>query len=122
MKTTEERIQAYRQAYAGKKLLEKYSLETYGIWRIRGEDPNADLHGPHHQPDLGIFEGRLIDVIEYAVDHHNFWQWGAGGDIEYIGPSIPKIDNQSNKYRKILEKEARDLEERLMQVNKELGR
>lgn len=51
---------------------------------FEGEDPNCDFGGSHYQPELGTVEGRLEDVIRYAVKLPNFYTWGAGGDIEKI--------------------------------------
>jgi hypothetical protein len=70
-----------RSSYSGKRLLEKHSLNETGTWRIRGEDPNCDFGGHHHNPDLGTVEGRLEDVIRYAVGVSGFYTWGHGGDI-----------------------------------------
>lgn len=63
------------------KLLKEHTLEEYGIWKIYGEDPNADYFGSHSQPFLGKVEGKLIEVINYATKLHGFFQWGAGGEI-----------------------------------------
>ena len=68
-------------SYSGKKLLAKHSLNEVGTWRIRGEDPNCDFGGAHYQPELGTVEGRLEDVIRYAVKLPDFYTWGNGGDI-----------------------------------------
>lgn len=70
-----------RTSYSGKKLLVKHSLNEVGTWRIRGEDPNCDFGGAHYQPELGTVEGRLEDVIRYAVKLPGFYTWGGGGDI-----------------------------------------
>jgi len=71
----------YLDTYNGRKLLEKHSLSEYGVWQIKGEDPNCDMGGIHYQPDLGYVEGTLEKVIRHAVELSNFWQWGGGGDI-----------------------------------------
>lgn len=71
-------------SYAGRKLLEKHDLVEYGIWTVRGEDPNPDMGGSHFQPFLGVFEGHLDHVIEAAVKLDRFWSWGGGGTIEKI--------------------------------------
>jgi hypothetical protein len=68
-------------SYSGKKLLAKHSLKEVGIWRIRGEDPNCDMGGAHYMTELGTVEGKLEDVIRYAVKIPNFYTWGSGGDI-----------------------------------------
>ena len=39
----EEAFKQYTEvSYYGRRLLEKYSLDTYGVWDIFGEDPNCD--------------------------------------------------------------------------------
>lgn len=76
-------------SYSGKKLLEKHSIDDYGMWKILGEDPNCDFGGHHHNPDLGTVEGRLDDVIRYAVSLDRFFTWGSGGDIVKI--SVKKV-------------------------------
>ncbi len=73
-----------RSSYSGKKLLEKHTLSEYGMWRIKGEDPNCDLGGHHYQPDLGTVEGYLEDVIKHAVALPDFYTWGSGGDITKV--------------------------------------
>lgn len=79
----------YINSYAGKKLLEEHSLSEDGTWHIRGEDPNCDLGGVHHNPSLGYIKGKLSDVIHAAVDMKGFWTWGGGGIISKSQP--PKV-------------------------------
>jgi hypothetical protein len=67
--------------YAGKRLLEKHSLDEEGYWKMLGEDPNCDMGGSHHQPDLGTYFGTLQKVLEIAVQHSDWAAWGGGGDI-----------------------------------------
>lgn len=62
----------------------KYPLSTYGVWHVRGEDPNCDMGGAHHQPSLGYFEGTLEQVLRHAVMLPGFWQWGGGGDATLV--------------------------------------
>jgi len=102
MSTKQSAYDRYMQTYSGKQLLEKYPLSQEGTWQIRGEDPNCDLGGHHYQPDLGLVQGKLQDIIEYAVDLNGFWQWGSGGDIKLIDPP-KKINPDANKQRKILQ-------------------
>lgn len=69
----------------GQMLLSKgYSLSEFGLWQVKGEDPNCDLGGSHINPDLGIFEGTLKDALIYAVSHKGFYQWGAGGYVTKV--------------------------------------
>ena len=112
-------FQHYTQTtYYGKRLLENHSLNESGMWQIFGEDPNCELAGPHHMPDLGIVEGKLKDVIEHAVNLSSFWCWGGGGEIRKLG-SIPKIS--ANARTTALKEEALRLKERLMEIDKELS-
>lgn len=80
----ETNYRKYLNTYAGKRLLENHSLEEYGTWEIRGEDPNCDFGGHHHQPHLGTVEGTLEEVIKYGANLGNFWQWGGGGDFRKV--------------------------------------
>ena len=68
-------------SYEGTKLLQKHSLEQYGVWEVYGEDPNCDLGGSHYQPNLGKVECTLEKAIHWAVEQPGFWQWGGGGSI-----------------------------------------
>lgn len=78
--------------YNGKKLLAKHTLDEYGLWEVRGEDPNCDLGGHHHEPMIGVVEGKLRDVILWSVVHPIFWQWGSGGSIsKYVTTTSIKI-------------------------------
>jgi hypothetical protein len=60
----------------------------YGVWQVKGEDPNCDYGGHHHQPSLGYFEGTFLDVCEHALTLSNFFTWGAGGDVVKAGSDI----------------------------------
>ena len=72
------------RTYAGKQLLSKHSLDEKGLWKVKGEDPNCDMGGSHHQPDLGVVEGTLQEALEYGLAHKDFYSWGGGGDFEKI--------------------------------------
>lgn len=84
-----KRYTDYLKTYNGSKLVKNHSLSESGQWQIYGEDPNCDLGGYHHQPNLGTVEGVLKDVIQYAVELKSFWTWGGGGEIRKI--NIQKI-------------------------------
>lgn len=81
-------LERYQSTYACQELLKKYSLFSEGTWKVLGEDPNCDLGGSHHQPNLGLFKGTLKKVLERAVDLPGFWQWGAGGTIEKVNEPV----------------------------------
>lgn len=105
--------------YSGKRLLEQYSLTETGLWLIRGEDPNCDWGGFHHQPILGYREGVLRDVIEEAVEMGGFWQWGSGGSIEKV--SVKRASPEIAKARKELAAKRDRLQAQIEAINKELG-
>lgn len=111
----------YLKTYAGRELLKKFSLEQTGIWKIKGEDPNCDFGGHHYQPDLGLVEGTLRDAIMYGANLKQFWQWGAGGNFEFVGETIPKVDGNSVEVLEALREEQKKLEERLAEVKRQLG-
>lgn len=66
-------------------------LKAYGQFRVTGEDGNADLAGPHHEPVLAILEGPLWAVINEAVTLKGFYAWGRGGKIVPYKPREVKI-------------------------------
>lgn len=75
------KLSQYMKSYSYNSLMKHYSLDDYGVWQIRGEDPNCDFGGHHHEPLLETVEGKLEDVIKYGVELPRFWQWGAGGSF-----------------------------------------
>ncbi len=78
------------RSFVRNRLLAVFPPEEIGVWRIRGEDPNCDMGGYHHMPDLGTFEGRYRDVVEYAINLPRFFEWGSGGDIQKASKPIVK--------------------------------
>ena len=104
----------FMKTYSGTHL--KWPLDTDGVWQVFGEDPNCDMGGPHYNPDLGIYEGKLSDVIRAAVELPGFWQWGGGGDFRLV-----KIKSVSDISRKLeLNAELKDLKKRMSEIEKEL--
>jgi hypothetical protein len=117
-KIEQSALERFRNTYSGKALLGKYPLTETGLWRIRGEDPNCDMGGNHYQPDLGVVDGTLVDVIEYAVGLDKFWTWGGGGDITLV--EVKKVDSFANKRRAEMVETLRDLEARVKELQSEL--
>ncbi len=110
----------YLNTYSGRNLLEKYSLDQEGLWKIRGEDPNCDMGGSHIMPELDIVEGKLKDVIEYGVELSSFWQWGGGGDFTLMSKP-KKINPVENKRRAELKNRLAQLEDEMRKIKQELG-
>lgn len=80
----------------------------YGIWEVKGEDPNCDFAGPHREPSLGLFEGFYEDVFEYATTLNAWCAWGAGGHV---------YSHSNEKIIKIKSKRERKLEKITEQTN-----
>lgn len=104
------------------RLLSEYPRDKDGSWRILGEDPNCDWGGHHHQPDLGTYQGRYEDIVDYALNLEGFFTWGAGGDIREvvmrkITPDVLKETRKINKELEELEKQKKKLTERLEYLN-----
>lgn len=118
-KTPNSKLEQFKTTYSYKELIKKHSLSEEGTWKVLGEDPNADFGGQHFEPDLGMFEGKLEDIIAYAVTLSSFWSWGAGGTIEKVGKPI-KITAESNAARVRAQKKVDELEEMLAQARNEL--
>lgn len=109
-------IKDIENLYFYKELIKKYKQTDTGVWRIRGEDSNCDFGGYHHMPELAIVEGRLIDVINAAINMPGFWTWGGGGDITPV-----KIDSITDMAKKAdLNKEKNALLERIAEIDQEL--
>lgn len=70
--------------YSGRSLLKNHSLEEYGVWEIRGEDPNCDFGGYHHEPYLDTVECTLEKAIKYAITLDRWFTWGSGGSIKKV--------------------------------------
>lgn len=60
---------------------DSYLPGEYGVWQVKGEDPNCDMGGHHHEPSLGYFEGTFKDVCEHALTLNGFFSWGGGGRV-----------------------------------------
>ncbi len=110
--------QFLKVCYSGRTLLENHTLDEYGIWQVYGEDPNCDFGGHHHQPELGVYEGILRDVVALAVELPGFWQWGSGGDI--LKRNISKIDRTTIQVRNKKREELKELEAKVAALKKEL--
>jgi len=96
MKHKSDTFKKYIQnLYSGRELLKKHNLTEYGTWHIKGEDPNCDWGGSHHEPDLGYFTGTLEDCIKYAIELPNFWTWGAGGRIFTGKPTMASAEAEA---------------------------
>ena len=74
------------ESYLSNSYKPDYDPEEQGTWDVYGEDPNCDLGGQHHQPFLGRYEGRFIDVLAKATSLRGFYTWGGGGTIKKHNP------------------------------------
>lgn len=115
----ESAYERYLKTWSGQQLLKKHSLNETGTWKILGEDPNCDMGGHHYQPELGLYEGKLEDVVRYGVELPRFWNWGGGGDFIKLEKAV-KIDSTSVAARDALLKKKAALKEELAKIEKEL--
>jgi hypothetical protein len=76
--------QRYENTREYERLLETNSLSDFENWMIQGENPNPDFSSSPYNPILRFVEGKLDDVINFAVSLDGFWQWGSGGRITKI--------------------------------------
>lgn len=115
MQKKSNNFERYMKTYSGQRI-PRTDLDRVAFWEIRGEDPNCDMGGHHHQPYLGTVQGRLREVIEYAVELPGFWQWGGGGDFREV--KVQTISDMAK--RADLLKEKADLEARLKEIDNQL--
>lgn len=97
----------------GSDLLKKHNLFKSGTWQIFSEDPNCDYH---HRISLGFVEGKLADIVEYAVNLPGFW--GVGDSIEEV--IVTKITPDTN-HRTELTKKKQQLQQQFNNIKAELG-
>jgi hypothetical protein len=104
---------------AKERLLEEHPSNKESIWKILGEDGNADFVGSHTQPDLGTYQGKYIDVVEFALEEPGFFAWGFGGDIKEV--QVHPINDSIREKIKTLQTELNELEERKVEIVKQLN-
>lgn len=103
------------------RLLKDHPANEFGTWRILGEDPNCDLGGAHHEPELETVTGTYQNVVDYAITLRGFFQWGGGGRIVKMPNFHKNVDNIVNNPKiKALEVEREKLQARLKEIEKEL--
>jgi hypothetical protein len=85
---TQSKFEQFQKTNSYNELVRDRKLDEEGIWQVYGEDAK-DLGGSYQPPFLGLFSGKLIDVICYAVELPRFWEWGPGGAIKKLGEPIP---------------------------------
>lgn len=78
------RIPKRKAEYIAKSKLSSSALSVYGVYEVRGEDPNCDMGGYHHEPYLGTVEGTLDEAIEWAVAQDGWEAWGGGGSVKLV--------------------------------------
>jgi hypothetical protein len=117
-----DRLADFQNSWSYKHILEDHSLDEYGIWQVFGEDSNCDMGGSHYMPELGLYEGKLADVIAIAVELPNFWQWGSGGDIRKSKVVKPiKVDAETNAKRDAIKQKIANLNANLKMAQDELA-
>lgn len=116
-----DRLADYQNSWAYKRITKEHSLDETGIWEVFGEDSNCDMGGSHHMPSLGMYEGKLRDVIAVAVELPSFWQWGGGGDVRKTKVIKPiKVDAETNAKRDAIKQKIANLNANLKMAQDEL--
>ena len=100
----------------GQKLIKEYSLDAYGTWNVLGADSNCDFGGSHHMPYLGIFQGKLTDVIDIAVAMPGFWSWGSG-EIKRV--VVQNVEDKRFRRRKEIREQIEALREQIESLEDE---
>lgn len=90
---------------------------TYGIWEVRGADPNCDFGGSHYTPLIGHYEGTFEDVYNLALTKPSTRGWG-GFEAEIKLIQVVKVDSESVFRQKKLLEEKSQLEARLKDIEK----
>lgn len=108
-------------SYVRDRLLKAHGPDETGAWHIYGEDPNCDLGGPHHEPYLGVVEGKYSEVVEHALKMPHFFTWGGGGRIDKA--MIEKITyaEPPKPTKKQLRAEKKRLQKRIQEIDAELN-
>lgn len=86
----EAKLVSFQNGHHYKNLIKKHNLEDIAVWQVFGEDNSYG--GPFDGqsiPDLGLYKGKLKDVIKEVVILPRFWSWGGGGRI--VLASKPKV-------------------------------
>lgn len=117
---SQSKYEQYTKTYSGRELLKNHFLSETGIWQVLGEDPNCDYTGSHHNPELGVFDGTLDDVIRLAVELPEFWQWGAGGKIKKL--TIVKVDPLATAHIADIREKIKELDALKKQLESDLAK
>jgi hypothetical protein len=96
-----DNLDRFKRSFSYKSLIQKHDLQEVGFWNVRAEGSTTDL---------GTYEGKLEDILAYAVLLPRFWTWG-GGDITKV--EVIKIDSSSIPELIEAQKKVEDLEEEL---------
>lgn len=99
-------------------LLGKHPSDRFGLWEIRGEDPNCDLGGSHHMPLLTRVEGEYAEAVELAVSLDGFFNWGPGGSVELV--EFAKLEKGTAARLRALQEQRTKLRLELDEVETEL--
>jgi hypothetical protein len=105
------------------RLLENYNAEEQGTWNIFGEDQNAELTGPHHEPKLVVVSGTYKNVVEYALTLNDFFSWGRGGRIQKktCQSKLTNVDLLVKPKVLVLEAERKKLQSRIWEIENEIS-
>lgn len=106
---TEKHIDQARQ-----RLLKAHHAYAYGVWEVISEHQGAECQLSGIK--LGYFEGHYKDIVEFAVKHPRFYNYGRGGIVNKI--YILSIADMQSQMQLLEEKE--ELERKLVEINTKL--
>jgi len=127
-----KKVIAYLRRAKKDSLLESYSIEEKGFYKIVGGSRGD--YG--HREDVGIYRGRYIDVVAEAVQLYDFYaDWCSTDDPDncnhgyvekYEQDPVVKVRVNQGLVKLInmfqgFEKEKKGLEKRLAKINKAVG-
>jgi len=77
----------------GSQLVKEYGLDCVKVWEVFGEDNSyGGMFDRPDVPSLGLYKGKLREVIAVAVMTPRWFSWGGGGKIRpYHAPKRPRI-------------------------------
>lgn len=101
-----------------RRLQAQHPDNPFGLWEIRGEDPNCDFGGHHHEPLLTRIEGNYFDAVELALSLTGFFSWGGGGSIKKV--EFARLPPGSMARIEALREKRRALTDDLKKVDEEL--
>lgn len=109
-------LEDFKRSYSYANLIAKHSLQEFGFWKIfEGNRSPDSTSGP-----LVVVDGKLCDVIQYAVSIPEFSQRGNFGSIKRI--KVLRVDEAFLERRQKLQSQIDDLHKKISDLQDELNK